>query len=90
MGQDTAGALRKNAQEFVLGRGQLDRAPGHRDPAPVVVDGEIAQHDRDRVGPAPQRRTDPRHQFGRREGLDDVVVGAGIERTRDGLVAAVA
>ena len=37
-----------------------------------------------------QDRPDPRRELGRRKGLDDVVVGAGLKRPRDGLVAPVA
>ena len=64
-------------------------APGDAHPALLVEDGQIAQHERLRVGAAAQRRPDPGRQLGRREGLDDVVLGARFERAGDGLVAPV-
>ena len=90
VGQDPAGALGKNAQQLELGRRQRHRAPGHGDLAPVVVDGEVPEHERGRRRAPAQDRPDPRRELGRGEGLDDVVVGAGLERAGDGLVAPVA
>ena len=40
VGHDPAGAEREQAQQLVLAGGELDRAPGHAHPAPIVVDGE--------------------------------------------------
>ena len=77
VGQDPASVLRQHAQELVLGRRQLHRAPGHGDPPLVVVDGEGPERERDGRRPPAQDRPDPRRELGRRKGLDDVVVGAG-------------
>ncbi|MCY4661747.1 MAG: hypothetical protein OXF93_18360 [Acidobacteria bacterium] len=55
----------------------------------VVVDGELADHERLGRLASPERRPDPGDQLGGREGLDDVVGRARIERLGDGLFAAV-
>ena len=60
VGQDPAGVLRQHAQELVLGRRQLHRAPGHGDPPLVVVDGEGPERERDGCRPLAQGRPDPR------------------------------
>ena len=85
-GRDPSGVSeRARSSSYSVG-GELDLAPGHRHPTPVVVDGKLAQHERLGVGAPAQRRPDPRRQLGRREGLDDVVRRARLERPRDGLV----
>ena len=56
-------------------------------PAPGVGGGEFAQHERLGIGMPAQRSADPRRQLGRREGLDNVVGRARLQRPRDGLVA---
>ena len=55
-----------------------------------VVDRQLAQHERVRLGAAAKGRPDPRGEFGRRKRLDDIVLGTGHERPRDSLVAPVA
>ena len=58
-------------------------APSRRDRARREVDHEVAGDDRRLVGAvagAPQHRLQPRDELARRERLDDVVVGAGLER----------
>ena len=72
-GRDPSGVEREGAEQLVLGGGELDLAPGHGDQPPVVVDGQLAQHERLGIGAPAQGRPDPRRQLGRREGLDDVV-----------------
>ena len=74
----------RNPRSFARGRSQ-DRATS---PA-VNVPGDSRVNDRLGLLAAPERRTDPRDQLGRREGLDDVVGRARIERLGDGLFAAV-
>ena len=82
-----AGVLGQHAQERVRGRRPLHRAPGPGDPPLVVVEGEGPARERDGRRPPAPDRPDRRRERGRRTGLDDVVVGAGLERPREGLVA---
>ena len=63
-------------QQFVFGGGERDSTTGHAYLAPVVPDVEFARHEGLGLGAAGQRCPDPRHEFRRREGLDDVVDGA--------------
>ena len=49
-----------------------------RDPAPVVVDGELAEDEGDGLRPPAQGHPDARRELGRRERLDHVVLGAGL------------
>ena len=86
-GQDPAGVLGQHAQERVRGRRPLHRAPGPGDPPLVVVEGEGPARERDGRRPPAPDRPDRRRERGRRTGRDDVVVGAGLERPREGLVA---
>ena len=55
----------------------------------LVVDGEAAEDEGLRSGVLAQRRLDARRELGRREGLDQVVGRAPLQRPRDGLVAPV-
>ena len=51
--------------------------------------GQVPHHERCRLRPPAQGRPDPGRQLGRREGLDDVVGGAGVQGPGNGLVPAI-
>ena len=58
---------REHAQQLALGDGEVDGGPAYRHPAPLVVDGELAEHERLGLVMPSQRGAEPRHQFRRRE-----------------------
>ena len=84
--QDGAGALHEQLQQRELARRQRDL----RAVAGDAVRGRVEHHAqvlderRRAAGAAPQQRADARGQLVQVEGLDEVVVGAGIETLRPG------
>ena len=78
--EHATGPLHQKFEQAIFGRAQIDRAAGARHALLLAVDLEVAerQHVGEPLGQrAPQQRAYARAQFGNRERLDDVVVGAG-------------
>ena len=79
-GERLAGVAGEEQQQLELALGERDLLGGDGHPARGRVDHELAELERRlRVGArvqAPQHGVDARHELGRRERLDDVVVGA--------------
>ena len=68
-GHHAARVEREDAQQLVLVGCEVHRAPRHRHPAPLVVDGERAEHERLGAGTAAQRRAHPGGELRVGEGL---------------------
>ena len=89
VGQHLSGVAREYAQQVVLSGGESDQSAGQRHPAFPVVDGQIAEQEPFGPRSSPQGCTDSCREFSRRERLDDIVVSAGFERSRDRFVPSI-
>ena len=85
MGDHAVGLRGQVGQQLVFDGRQVQRLAGALDHAAHEVDAHVAERDHRLAGRrlllvAAQLRAHARHQFAGAEGLDQVVVGAGIER----------
>ena len=90
VGRDPSRVEREHSQQLVFGRRQRHLTRAHRYPALLVVDGQLSQRERLRLCMPAQCRPLPGRELRARERLDDVVVGAALQRPCDGLVASIA
>ena len=81
-GQHAARVEHEQLEQLVLGAGELGELLAHRDPVAAAVQPELLERHGVRVAlprHPPQERPQARLQLAHVEGLDQVVVGAGVE-----------